>query len=74
MYAKGNYTTPALRCQWSQPSCTTAAFATSKVSTDDEQDFHINFVASVLDGRQVALAEADPISKISLRNVGPPAP
>jgi hypothetical protein len=45
-----------------------------KFSTDREQDFCSNFVASVLDGRQITLANTDSTSKICLRNIESPRP
>ena len=43
----------------------------TKFSTDREQDFRPDFVASVLDGRQMTLANTDSIGKIRLCNVKP---
>ncbi len=43
----------------------------AKFSTDHEQDFCPGFVASVLDGRQMTLANTDSIGKIRLCNVKP---
>ena len=41
-----------------------------------EQDFRSDFVASVLDGKKIALTNAHPTRKICLRNIEPhrPAP
>jgi hypothetical protein len=44
----------------------------AKFSTDREQDLHLDFVPSVLDGRKIALTDADSISKIGLSNVDRP--